>query len=79
MPSLRSAFYFAWINLKLRLESESSSVKRLLDRIEENGGLDESLLSEQETKQYQNWQKFSNRLENAMLKLDDSIMLFRDF
>lgn len=77
--SFRSAFYFAWVNLRRRLQSETDNVKSLIDRVKENDGFSDDLFTDRELKQYQTWQKGADRLEDAMLKIDDSIMLFRDF
>ncbi|XXQ38038.1 DNA-directed RNA polymerase III subunit RPC3 [Plasmodiophora brassicae] len=74
---LRSAFMFAWVNLRERLKRETEEAQPVIDHLRYSGA-GASSLSEADQKVYETWAKRSERLENAMLRVDDDILLFRD-
>lgn len=69
--SLLDMFYFSWLNLKARSDYEHSLVSNILLKATNlRTDLDEIALS--------NFQRRTDQLEDAMLRLDNVIFLFRD-
>ena len=64
-------FYFAWLNLKERSTFEHSKIADLLLK-------SVSMRTENDILKIEEYNKSSQQLEDAMLRLDNLIFLFRD-
>ncbi len=66
--------YFGWCNLRLRGAAEAERAKPLLDKVDTH-----NTISEAERKQVEQWKKAADRIEVALHKINQIIMLFADF
>jgi hypothetical protein len=77
--ALMSSFYFTWCNLKSRLLLEQNKEERLIAKVERYGTISSEHFTQGEIERWKKYELAIERLENSLLKLDDSILLFRDF
>jgi hypothetical protein len=73
------SFYMTWIKLKSRLASEVEKEARLAAKVAKHGKITTEFFTEAETQRWAVYEKATSRLENALMKLDDSIMMFTKF
>jgi len=71
---LLDQFYAAYSNVRLRLDLESETIKPLIAKLQVSENI-----SEEEKAQFDKWKRGSERMENTLIKIDQCIMLFRDF
>ena len=67
-------FFFTYTNLRRRDEHSQRRVASLLDKLKTAAPI-----TTEEKAQVERWQTGSARLRNALLHVDDHLMLFRDF
>ena len=72
--SLLDSFYFTWTNVRQRQDLEATRIKPLIAKVQVS-----ELLTEDEKAQISKWKRGADRMENALLKLDNLIMSFQDF
>lgn len=70
----RESLYFAWTNLRVRLDQETDAAKPILDKIDTS-----KPITDQEKAQVEMWKKAADRLEGGINQLNNLIMLFQDF
>lgn len=72
--------YKAWVNLKLRIANEHHREASLIQKVNRIGSIEDHVheFTESETRRWTAYISNTERLESALNKLDDSIMLFRD-
>jgi hypothetical protein len=75
--SFSEQYIKSWINLKEKLQFESSKVDNLRERIDRHGGsMSRDFFTQAEIKEWNQFQRISERLEHALLKMEELILLF---
>jgi len=74
MDTFLETLYFSWVNLRLRLESETDSAKPVLDKVDTS-----KIITEAEKSTIEKWKKAADRIEATIHKINQIIMLFQDF
>ena len=68
------SLYFAWSNLRLRLEQETDQTKPILDKVDTS-----KPITDVEKAKIETWKKAADRIEAGLNQLNKLIMLFQDF
>lgn len=68
------SLYFAWCNLRRRLELETEKAKPILDKVDTS-----KPITDEEKGKVETWKKAADRLEAGLHQLNQLIMLFQDF
>ncbi len=72
--SIVDSLYFAWVNLSLRCAHETQAVAPILEKVKNGTSLDQT-----EKVAFGCWERANRRLRDAMNKVSNELMLFRDF